>query len=153
LDALGGRNFSVGDPLGALASGIGRHPNFASGVSRKIISSYPRRENISGVYLWIRGKTISLVLEAFSARLLAFARRHAENLPMNTLFPRHVASIAVVSIAIFGVAAGSSSVDARTAKAAKHAKISAMAAPPQKQRSHPMRYYGGPKSPMWPAVD
>jgi hypothetical protein len=72
---------------------------------------------------------------------------------MNTLFSKHVATIAVVSVAILAGAVGSSSADARTAKATKHAKISAMAAPPQEQRSHTMRYYGGPKSPMWPAVD
>jgi hypothetical protein len=72
---------------------------------------------------------------------------------MNTLFSRHVATIAVVSIAILGGAVASSSADARTVKATKHAKVSAVATPPQEQRSHTMRYYGGPKSPMWPAAD
>lgn len=71
---------------------------------------------------------------------------------MNIHFPKHIATIAA-TIAILGGAVGTSSADARTAKAAKHPKISAMAAPPPEPRSHTMRYYGGPKSPMWPAVD
>jgi hypothetical protein len=71
---------------------------------------------------------------------------------MNILFPKHIARIAA-TIVMLGGAVGSSSADARAAKPTKRARISAMAAPAVEPRSHAMRYYGGPKSPMWPAVD
>ena len=70
---------------------------------------------------------------------------------MNSLSFRQVAVVALAGIVVLGGAIAATKADARSVKHGKHAKITAFADPPAQPRTPTMRYFGGPKSPMWPA--
>jgi hypothetical protein len=78
---------------------------------------------------------------------------------MNTLSLRQVVVLALAGTMVLGGTSAATKADAKSARGGKRAKINALADPPAQPRADPpaqprtptMRYFGGPKSPMWPA--
>jgi hypothetical protein len=69
---------------------------------------------------------------------------------MNTLSLRQFVVLALAGTTVLGATIAATKADARSAKGGKRAKITALADPPAQPRHPAMRYFGGPKSPMWP---
>jgi hypothetical protein len=70
---------------------------------------------------------------------------------MKTLSLRQVVVLALAGTMVLGGTSAATKADAKSARGGKRAKINALADPPAQPRTPTMRYFGGPKSPMWPA--